>query len=101
MVSNRRRPWTRNTRSVRNLKVVGESEIEKTRKGGNWGSGNLIHTTKYHASVVSRRFSVRSWYHSGRASHVLKHGSPTLQNNATSCVSDLDAKAPDPELRTT
>ncbi|KAF9808914.1 hypothetical protein SFRURICE_000960 [Spodoptera frugiperda] len=29
-------------------------------EGGNWASGNLTHTTKHNASVVSRRFSCTS-----------------------------------------
>uniref|UniRef100_A0A2H1W073 SFRICE_007623 n=1 Tax=Spodoptera frugiperda TaxID=7108 RepID=A0A2H1W073_SPOFR len=84
MVSNRRRTWTLETpealqvryRLFRRL-LFGNGDGEDW-EGGNWASGNLTHTTKHNASDVSR-FSVRPWYHSGRAGpFVPKHGSPTL-----------------------
>ncbi|CAH1644229.1 unnamed protein product [Spodoptera littoralis] len=89
MVSNRRRPWTPGTPKrykcitglleIKSLRIVGDSGIGETGEGGNWASGNLIHTKKHNASVASRRFSARPWYHSGRAGpFVPKHGSPTL-----------------------
>uniref|UniRef100_A0A2H1WMI4 SFRICE_022616 n=1 Tax=Spodoptera frugiperda TaxID=7108 RepID=A0A2H1WMI4_SPOFR len=74
IVSNHRRPWTPETPvlGVGNLRVVGESRIGKR---GSWASGNLTYTTKHNARFVSRRFSVRPWYHSGRAeSYVPKQG---------------------------
>uniref|UniRef100_A0A2H1VK59 SFRICE_013307 n=1 Tax=Spodoptera frugiperda TaxID=7108 RepID=A0A2H1VK59_SPOFR len=74
MVSNRRRPWTLETSLL-----FGNGDGEDW-EGGNWASGNLTRTTKHNASVVSRRFSVRPWYYSGRAGpFVPKHGSPTLE----------------------
>uniref|UniRef100_A0A2H1W942 SFRICE_021691 n=1 Tax=Spodoptera frugiperda TaxID=7108 RepID=A0A2H1W942_SPOFR len=78
-VSNRRRPWTLETPEALQGCCSGIRDGEDW-EGGNWASGNLTHTTKYNASVVSRRFSVRPWYHSGRAGlFVPKHGSPTLE----------------------
>uniref|UniRef100_A0A2H1W7C2 SFRICE_038134 n=1 Tax=Spodoptera frugiperda TaxID=7108 RepID=A0A2H1W7C2_SPOFR len=81
MVSNRRRPWTLETPEALQVRyrffgrlLFGNGDGEDW-EGGNWASGNLTHTTKH--NVVSRRFSVRPWYHSGRAGpFVPKHGSP-------------------------
>uniref|UniRef100_A0A2H1X2Q1 SFRICE_003325 n=1 Tax=Spodoptera frugiperda TaxID=7108 RepID=A0A2H1X2Q1_SPOFR len=85
MVSNRRRPRTLETSEALQVRcrpfgglLFGNGDGEDW-EGGNWASGNLTHTTKHNASVVSRRFSVRPWYYSGRAgSFVAKHGSPIL-----------------------
>uniref|UniRef100_A0A2H1VE58 SFRICE_037524 n=1 Tax=Spodoptera frugiperda TaxID=7108 RepID=A0A2H1VE58_SPOFR len=78
MVSNRRRPWTLEAPEALQGCCSGIGDGEDW-EGGNWASGNLTHTTKHNASVVSRRFSVRPWYYSGRAGpSVPKHGSPTL-----------------------
>uniref|UniRef100_A0A2H1W535 SFRICE_016968 n=1 Tax=Spodoptera frugiperda TaxID=7108 RepID=A0A2H1W535_SPOFR len=96
-VSNRRRPGTFETPEALQVRcrLFGSNEFKgccsgigdgEDWEGGNWASGNLTHTTKQNASVVSRRFSVRPWYHSGRAGlFVPKHGSPTLSftNNLT------------------
>uniref|UniRef100_A0A2H1WTT0 SFRICE_019275 n=1 Tax=Spodoptera frugiperda TaxID=7108 RepID=A0A2H1WTT0_SPOFR len=81
MVSNRRCPLTLETPELLQGCCSGIGDGEDW-EGGNWASGNLTHTTKHNASFVSRRFSVRPWYHSGRAGpFVPKHGSPTLNIN--------------------
>uniref|UniRef100_A0A2H1WPG1 SFRICE_030539 n=1 Tax=Spodoptera frugiperda TaxID=7108 RepID=A0A2H1WPG1_SPOFR len=67
MVSNRRRPWTLETPETLQVRCrpFGDYELKgcwgigewEDWEGGNWASGNLTHTTKHNASVVSRRFS--------------------------------------------
>uniref|UniRef100_A0A2H1W0B5 SFRICE_016932 n=1 Tax=Spodoptera frugiperda TaxID=7108 RepID=A0A2H1W0B5_SPOFR len=94
MVSNRRRPWTLETPEALQVRyrlfgrlLFGNGDGEDW-EGGNWASGNLTHTTKHNASVVSRRFSVRPWYYSGRAGpFVPKHGKMRCAVDAIfSCV---------------
>uniref|UniRef100_A0A2H1X1G8 SFRICE_028713 n=1 Tax=Spodoptera frugiperda TaxID=7108 RepID=A0A2H1X1G8_SPOFR len=78
MVSNRRRPWTLETPAALQGCCLGIRDWQDWEVG-NWASGNLTHKTKHNTSVVSRRLSVRPWYHSGRAGPFTpKHGSPTL-----------------------
>ena len=68
MVSDYRRPWSPPTPE--------ESQVPFKAV---WASGTLTHSAKHNASAVSRRFSVRLRYHSGRAgAFVPKHDSPTV-----------------------
>ncbi|KAF9794946.1 hypothetical protein SFRURICE_005181, partial [Spodoptera frugiperda] len=88
MVSNRRHIWTPETpqaiqvRSgllgVWNLRVIGESGIRTIGKGALIDPLVASLTQRDDASVVPPRFSLKLWYHSGRASpYMPKHGSPT------------------------
>uniref|UniRef100_A0A2H1WQ79 SFRICE_013683 n=1 Tax=Spodoptera frugiperda TaxID=7108 RepID=A0A2H1WQ79_SPOFR len=60
-----------------NLRVVGKSGDWEDWEGiSHWASGKETRTSK---RCISRQFSVRPWYHSGRAGPFLpKHDSPTL-----------------------
>uniref|UniRef100_A0A2H1VD47 SFRICE_028878 n=1 Tax=Spodoptera frugiperda TaxID=7108 RepID=A0A2H1VD47_SPOFR len=76
MVSNHRRPLTLETPVALKVRYrpsgIFDNKVWKA-------SSFLTHATKYNASVVSRRFSVKPWYQSVRAGpFVPKHGSPTL-----------------------
>uniref|UniRef100_A0A2H1WI84 SFRICE_034893 n=1 Tax=Spodoptera frugiperda TaxID=7108 RepID=A0A2H1WI84_SPOFR len=47
-----------NKNRISNLRIVGEPEIRKNGKGGNWASGNLTHKTIHNASdALQKLFS--------------------------------------------
>ena len=71
LVSDYRRPWTPATPE--------ESQVRSRPFKAVCASVTLTHSTKHNASIVSRRFSVRPWYHSGQVGpFVPKHGSLTV-----------------------
>uniref|UniRef100_A0A2H1VKD2 SFRICE_030631 n=1 Tax=Spodoptera frugiperda TaxID=7108 RepID=A0A2H1VKD2_SPOFR len=78
MVSYHRRPWTPKTPKALQVRcrIFGGEKFKRCCGIGDWedSEGDLDKgylDTKLKASVVSRRISVRPWYHSGRAGKYL------------------------------